>query len=140
MAILTSLEASIKSKLQEINNFSYISDTFTITPDWYPSATFELRSFDGEFLDTCSNRRNFTFNIDILDKVTEGRTREDAKRTIYNCLDQIIEKFDGQQDLWNNQIVIWQVTNWEMGTFLEGEWQVLALTVNLTLTINNSII
>lgn len=140
MAILTSLEASIKSKLQEINNFSYISDTFTITPDGYPAATFELRSFDGEFLDTCSNRRNFTFNIDILDKVTEGRTREDAKRTIYNCLDQIIEKFDGQQDLWNNQIVIWQVTNWEMGTFLEGEWQVLALTVNLTLTINNSII
>lgn len=140
MAILTSLEASIKSKLQEINNFSYISDTFTITPDWYPSATFELKSFDGEFLDTCSNRRNFTFNIDILDKVTEGRTREDAKRTIYNCLDQIIEKFDGQQDLWNNQIVIWQVTNWEMGTFLEGEGQVLALTVNLTLTINNSII
>lgn len=140
MTIITSLEASIKAKLEEINNFSFISDTFTLTPDGYPSATFELRSFDGEFLDTCTNRRNFTFNIDILEKVSKNRTRADAKTTIYNCLDQIIEKFDGQQDLWNWQIVIWQVTNWEMGTFLEWEWQVIALTVNLTLTVNNSII
>lgn len=140
MNIITSLESSIKSKLEEIDNFEYISDTFTITPDGYPAATFELASFDGEFLDVCTNIRNFTFNIDILEKVWKDRTRAEAKTIIYNCLDQIIEKFDGEQDLWNNLVVIWKVTNGQMGTFVESEGQVLALTINLILTVNNSII
>jgi hypothetical protein len=47
----------------------------------------------------------------------------------------VIEKFDWEQDLWESTIVRWRVSKWQLGTFVEKEWSVLALSVEITFTI-----
>lgn len=129
------LETAIKNKLEEITRFVAVYDSFVLKTDWYPYASFELSSFNGEFLDVCSNKREFTFNIVVIQETNKLLTRDQAKNIVYKCLEDIIEKFDGEQDLWESTIVKWNVTKWEIWTMLEKEWSIIALSVELVLEI-----
>ena len=129
------LETAIKIKLEEITRFVAVYDSFVLKTDWYPYVSFELSNFDGEFLDVCSNKREFTFNIVVIQETNKNLTRDEAKNIIYKCLEDIITKFDGDQDLWESIIVKWNVSRWEMWTILEKEWSVIALSVELTLEV-----
>lgn len=129
------LETAVKTKLDTISRFQAVYDHFTLETTGYPYASFELSDFDWEYLDTCSNKRQFTFNIVVIQETNENLTRDAAKNIIYKCLEDIITTFDGDQDLWEWTIVKWDVSRWQMWTFLDKEWSVLALNVELTLEI-----
>lgn len=130
------LETAVKTKLESITNFQAVYDHYTLNTSWYPYAAFELSSFDWSFLSVCANERDFTFNIIVIQEVNKNTlTRDAAKNIVYKCLEQIVEKFDWDQDLWEWTIVRWNVSSWDMGTIQDKEWSVIALSIKLTLTI-----
>lgn len=130
------LETALKTKLETISRFKIVYDHFVLASEWYPYASFELSDFDGAFLDCCSNQREFTFNIVIIQEISAERvTRQKAKEILYNCLEDVVTAFDGDQDLWEWTIVKGNVSRGQMWTFTEKEWSVLALNVELNLEI-----
>lgn len=134
--MITNLETAIKTKLQTIDNFQAVYDHYTLQTTWYPYASFELSDFEGEFLDVCSNRRTFNFTLVVIQEVSgENIWRDQAKDILYACLDEIIEKFDGDQDLWEGTIVRGFVKKGSLGTVIEMEGSVLALQVEISLDI-----
>lgn len=133
--MILDLESSIKTKLETITRFAKVYDNFTHITDWYPYAAFELSDFDWAFLDTCSNIRNFAFNIVVVQEINDTVTRAFAKNILYKSLEDIITNFDWDQDLWNWNIVNWNVSKWTMWTFLWKEWSILALSVELNLEV-----
>lgn len=133
------VETAIKEKLEEISNFAVVYDHFTLNTTWYPYASFELSNFAWQYLDSCSNERDISFNIMIIQNIEKNIIeRSAAKNIVYKCLEKVIEKFDWDQDLWEWTIVRGRVTSWEMWTFIEKEWSILALSVQITLTILTS--
>ena len=129
------LETAIKTKLETISRFQAVYDHFVLKAEWYPYASFELSDFDGAFLDCCSDQRQFTFNIIIIQEANKLLARDAAKNILYKCLEDVVTAFDGDQDLWEGTIVKWNVSRWQMWTFTEKEWSVLALNIELTLEI-----
>jgi len=134
------LETSIKTKLETITNFKIVYDHFRLKTTWYPFASFELSDFDWVFADVCSNFRIITFNVVIIQVVNTDVDRDLAKQIIYKCLEQVIDKFDWDMTLSNTDVVRWDVLKWSMWTVLWQDWDSLALSVEVKLTVNNSII
>lgn len=131
--MITNLELSIKNKLQTLDKLAFIYDYFTLETEWYPYVSFELSDFDWEFLDVCTNQRQFIFNLVIIQEINKNLTRSQAKNILYDILEDLILAFDWQMDLWNGNIVKWNLSKWQMGTFLEKEGSILALNVELKL-------
>lgn len=136
--MITELETAIKTKLEWISRFVKVYDHFTLKTEGYPYASFELSRFEWNFLDVCSNERNFTFNLVIIQNIHESLTRDQAKDIIYKCLEDVITNFDWDQDLWESNVIRWRVSTWEMGTIIEQEWTTLALSVEITLTVTTT--
>lgn len=133
------LQTSIKAKLESITRFKAVYDNFTHKTTWFPYAAFELTDFDWAFLDVCTNVRNFKFNIVVTQEMNDDSvTRDTAKTIIYKCLEDIITAFDWDQDLWNGNIIRWDVSKWTMWTFLWKEWSILALSVELNLQVTTT--
>jgi hypothetical protein len=93
------LETAIKTKLETITRFVAVYDHFKNSSTGYPYASFELSDFDGEMLDTCSNKRVFSFNIVVIQETNANLTRDEAKNIVYKCLEDIITAFDADMDL-----------------------------------------
>ena len=129
------LETAIKTKLEATNKFVNVYDTHTLKSDWYPYCTFELSSFDWKYLDSCTNERDFIFNLVMLHTINADFTRDTAKDILYRALEDVIERFDGDMDLSESTIVRGKVLTWEMGVLVEWEWQTLVLNVNISLTV-----
>jgi len=101
------LETAIKAKLDTITRFSAVYDNHVLTTSGFPYSSFELASFDGEFLSVCKNKRNFIFNIVVVQDINEKLERPAAKNIVYKCLEDIITAFDGDQDLGEWTIIKW---------------------------------
>lgn len=136
--MITNLETAIKTKLETISKFAVVYDYFTLKTTGYPYASFELSDFGGEFLDVCSNKRNFIFNCVVIQEINNNLTRTQAKTILYGILEDMISAFDGDQDLGDWNIIKWNVTRGQMGTFLEKEGSVLALNVEINVEIVTS--
>lgn len=134
------LETDIKTKLELLSNVNFVYDHYTLKTEWYPYASFELSSFDWSFADSCSNFRIQSFNVIIIQNISDDMDRQWAKTILYNILNEIVATFDWDMTLWNSNVIRWEVLKWEMWTFLSQEWDVLALNVEINLTVNNSII
>ena len=130
--MILKLEQAIKTKLETIWDFQVVYDYFTLKTSWYPYASFELNWFEWDYLDSCTILRDYKFNLMILQEANQIE-REQAKSIIYNLLDKTIQKFDWQMELWENMIVNWKIIKWEMWTFSNAEWTVLALNVEISL-------
>ena len=133
--MITELETAIKTKLETISDFQVVYDNFTLDTTGYPYAAFELSDFDGEFLDSCTNKRDFIFNIIVIQEISKSLTRDQAKDILYTCLENIITAFDGDMDLWESTIIKGSISKGQMGTFLDKEGSLLALRTELTLTV-----
>ena len=137
------LETAIKTALESLEDtpwsslFRKVEDFHTLKGDGFPFATFELSSFNGEEIDSCSNIRSFVFNIAVIqniDKLQTGKiTRDIAKEIIYAACEKIILKFDGDMDLWISSIIKGDVSKWELATIIEWQGSILALDIELTL-------
>ena len=130
--MILELETAIKTKLETIWDFQVVYDYFTLKTSWYPYASFELNWFEWDYLDSQTILRDYKFNVMIIQEVSKV-TRDNAKQIIYNLLDKVVEKFDWQMELWENKIVNWKIIKWEMWTFLNAEWSVLALNIEIWL-------
>jgi len=130
--MILELETAIKTKLETIWDFQVVYDYFTLKTSWYPYASFELNWFEWDYLDSQTILRDYKFNVMIIQEVSKV-TRDNAKQIIYNLLDKVVEKFDWQMELWDNMIVNWKIIKWEMWTFLNAEWSVLALNIEIWL-------
>ena len=130
--MILELETAIKTKLETIWDFQVVYDYFTLKTSWYPYASFELNWFEWDYLDSQTILRDYKFNVMIIQEVSKV-TRDNAKQIIYNLLDKVVEKFDWQMELWENMIVNWKIIKWEMWTFLNAEWSVLALNIEIWL-------
>ena len=130
--MILELETAIKTKLETISEFQIVYDYFTLKTSWYPYASFELNWFEWEYLDSEHILRDYKFNLMIIQEANQI-TREKAKQIIYTLLDEIVEKFDWQMELWEWMIVNWKIIKWEMWTFSNAEWSVLALNIEISL-------
>lgn len=130
--MILELETAIKTKLETISEFQIVYDYFTLKTSWYPYASFELNWFEWDYLDSEHILRDYKFNLMIIQEANQI-SREKAKQIIYTLLDEIVEKFDWQMELWENMIVNWKIIKWEMWTFSNAEWSVLALNIEISL-------
>jgi len=130
--MILELETAIKTKLETIWDFQVVYDYFTLKTTWYPYASFELNWFEWDYLDSQTILRDYKFNVMIIQEANQI-TREEAKKIIYNLLDEMVEKFDWQMELWESMIVNWKIIKWEMWTFSNAEWNVLALNIEVSL-------
>lgn len=137
--MITNLETAIKTKLDWITSLAAVYDYFTLETTGYPYASFELSDFDGEFLDVCTNKRNFIFNTVIIQEINKKNlTRGQAKTILYGVLEDLITAFDSDQDLGDGTVIKWNVTKGQMGTFLDKEGSILALNVEINLEITTN--
>jgi len=138
--MLNILSDKLKVELTSISLLENVYDFFVIQNEWFPYASFELNDFDGEYLDSYENKRFWTFKIAIFQE-TSKMTRDEAKKSLYDVLEKIIEKFDWNQFLdWlvnNSKVVKWNLWNYTSDKW----WKMLFLDINIqfetTLKINN---
>ena len=137
--MITTLETAIRTKLETITELQAVYDYFTLNTTGYPYASFELSDFDGEFLDVCTNKRSFIYNCVIIQEINKKNlTRDQAKDILYWILDSLITAFDWDQDLSEGIIIKWNVTKWQMGTFLDKEGSILALNIEINLEVTTT--
>lgn len=140
MWVITNLESKLLTELKTISDFVDVYDYHIIKNEGFPYWSFELLDFEGEVLDTCENKRFWTFKLVIFQEMT-NITREEAKDTLYSIAEKVIELFD------KNQFLDWlvdntEVINWSMDQYADKKWwKTLFLEMNIkfetTLNIKN---
>jgi len=114
------LETAIEAELNalEISRgeslFVNVHNYHTLKSDGYPYCTFEMNDFTGEYLDSCSNKREFKFTIVCLQVINTELKRDEGKRILYNCLEKIIDRFDGNMDMDGLNVVRGDVSKGEL--------------------------
>ena len=139
------LETAIKAALSSLEDtpwvslFTKVEDYHTLKGEWFPFATFELSSFEWTEIDSCSNMRRFVYNIWVIQNIwwlqESSIKRDQAKRIIYNACEKIIEKFDGDMDLWITTIIRWEVSKWTLWTVIEWQGAIMILDIELALNV-----
>lgn len=126
------LETAIKNKLLEIDKLERVYDYFTLKTEWYPFASFEFSWLDWDYQDSCTILREYKFNLVIVQEINQI-SRDQWKEIIYWVLDDIVTKFDWQMELWEWLIVNWKIIKWELWTAKTQEWEVLWLSIEISL-------
>jgi len=128
--MINELNDKILEKLQWIDLLQNTYDYFVIQNEGFPYASFELAEFDWEFLDSCENKRFWTFKVAIFQELSK-LGRENAKQSLYNILEKIIETFDKDSQLWwlaiNTEVVKGQLWNYTSDKW----WKMLFLDLNI---------
>jgi len=130
MLNLTNIEARIKAHLTSIGDFQVVYDYHTLTPSWYPYASFELTHFDGNPLDNCTDEVVLEFGILVYQETTSLGGRSVAKVKLYTILEKIIKTFRADATLsWS--VVDLNFLRWELWTYDGKEGDVMFLQVFL---------
>ena len=141
MTNLLTLKTAILNKLNTLTwegqPLVEVLDYHSIDKTGFPYVSFESSSLESDILDTCSNMRNYIFDIYIYQDITTP-WRQQAKEIIDNCFDKICNLFDNDYNLWG-LCEGWIIpTNWEFGQFVDGEGSLLFAKISLNCkTIHN---
>ena len=133
MWVITNIEQKIYDKLISSNLFVWVYKYFIVKNDWFPYVSFELQDFMWDKLDTCSNERKWIFKLVIFQEMS-NRTREQAKTSLYNITEKIIDLFDKDELLWwevtKTEVLAWWIWQYENNKW----WKSLFIEINIEFT------
>jgi len=131
MGIIENIEQKLTEKFTNSDLFANVYDFYVIENDGFPYVAFELSDFEWEKTDTCENKRIWTFKIVIFQELT-NMTRREAKKSLYNITEKVIDMFDKDQFLWwlvdNTEVVAWNM--WQYSK--EKGWKMLFIEIDLS--------
>ena len=137
--IITDIEQKIKQKLEAISDFSVVYDYFETKPSWYPYACFEFADFEWSKIDTCTNKRIYTFQLMVFQE-TSNIDRKEAKGVMYSIIQKVVEAFDSDQYLWwiadNSTVTKWELFDGNMNDKWEWMFTIINLSFDTTLYVN----
>lgn len=108
--------------------FMSVEDTFTLTPSaGYPYAVFEIDRIGGTKIDTCKNKRNYTFQLQVFRTFqdlqgSEQEKRRKAKKQVAKIVDRLILLYDKNEFL-DGLVDNSEVVNFQFWTFTKTNWK-----------------
>lgn len=142
MSNLNTLKTVINEKINWLTwIWQILVDYFpyhTMQNNWFPYATCEFTNLESEELDSCTNLRNYQFDILIFQEVKKI-WREKAKEILDDSFVAIINAFDIDYTLWGEAdwwiLAVW----WEAGQIVWENWETLFANIKLNVKITKNI-
>lgn len=119
--------------------FHSVDPTYTLVPEGYPYASFEIENIGGVRFDSCHNERKYTFKLWVFRDFaslsgTAQEKREVARKQVAKIADRLIllydknEFLDGIVD--NSEVVDFRFWTYEKTAWKDGAGYMLEATLN----------
>jgi len=137
MYSIQDVRTAIKAKLDTLTwtgkPFSIAYDYFTTKPASFPCVAFEPVDLVSSFNSTCENERTYSFEIVILQEMTE-KPRQDAIDIVLNAFNEVINAFDRDFEL-GGEVLKTEAVPWEFGEWVQDHWTTYYATIKLSCTV-----
>lgn len=105
--------------------FNSVEDTFTLTPESYPYAVFEIDSIGGTRFDNCHNNRIYTFKLQVFRDFaslsgTDQEKRRIARKQVAKIVDRLILLYDKNEFL-DGIVDNSAIVNFKFGTYTKAD-------------------
>lgn len=108
-----------------------VFDYHTLENDWYPYLSFEIVSFTGKVYDTCTNEREYTYQVLIFQDIT--KSRKEAKKTIVKSIEMIISLLDANYTL-DDIVTRVEPIGWTLQPMIINDWKAYVWEILLKVT------
>ena len=134
---INTIRTAIKAKLDEMvwswQPFWIAYDYYTTKPAWFPCVMFEPSDLKSWFDSTCENQREYSFDIFIVNEMTE-KNRQEAIDIVLTAFDKLINEFDRDYTLWWAVLKV-NAMPWVFGEANQESWTVYYANIQLVCTV-----